>query len=77
MDVVIVATKACSQCSNMSNELHDIGTEHRIAYAEEDPDLCEKLSIRHSPNLVVHGDVVFRCQPSEQELHKFFQLKEY
>lgn len=75
MDVIIIATKACSHCLNMSNELNDIGIEHRIVYAEEDPGLCKDLSIRHSPNLVVDGDVVFRCQPSEQELQKFFHLK--
>jgi len=72
MDVVIIATKACSHCQNMTKELQNLGIEHRILYAEEEPDLCSSLDIRHSPNLVVDGKVIFRCQPSEEELHEYF-----
>jgi len=72
MDVVIIATRSCSHCQNMTKELKDIGIEHRILFAEEEPELCQSLSIRHSPNLVVDGEVVFRRQPSEQELREYF-----
>jgi len=72
MDVVIIATRSCSHCQNMTKELQDIGVEHRILFAEEEPELCQSLSIRHSPNLVVDGEVVFRRQPSEQELREYF-----
>jgi len=73
MDVIILATKECSHCINMSEELKDIGIDHRILYAEEESQLCQDLSIRHSPNLVVNGEVVFRRQPSEQELREYFK----
>lgn len=72
MDVIIIATRSCSHCQDMTKELQDIGVEHRILYAEEEPELCQSLSIRHSPNLVVDGEVVFRRQPSEQELREYF-----
>jgi len=72
MDVIIIATRSCSHCQNMTKELQDIGVEHRILFAEEEPELCQSLSIRHSPNLVVDGEVVFRRQPSEQELREYF-----
>ncbi|VAW97048.1 hypothetical protein MNBD_GAMMA21-831 [hydrothermal vent metagenome] len=73
MDVIIIATKKCNHCPNMSKELDKISVEHRIVYAEDDPELCQSLSIRHSPNLVVDGKVVFRRQPSEDELRKIFK----
>ncbi len=72
MDVLIVATKNCSHCKNMSKELNDLGIEHRIVYAEDDAELCQQLEIRHSPNLVVDGEVIFRKQPTEEELRSVF-----
>ncbi len=72
MDVLIIATKNCTHSPDMSKELDDIGVEHRVVYAEDAPELCQSLSIRHSPNLVVNGEVVFRRQPNEEELRKLF-----
>lgn len=73
VNVMIIATKTCSHCKNLSNELNDIGIEHKILFAEDEPDLCQELSIRHSPNLVVDGTVVFRSQPAEAELRRYFK----
>lgn len=72
MDVVIIATKNCSHYPNLSKELNEIGIKHQIVYAEDDPQLCQTLAIRHSPNLIVDGEVIFRRQPSEDELRTFF-----
>ncbi len=72
MDVLIVATKNCSHCTNMSKELDDLGITHSIVYAEDDVELCQQLEIRHSPNLVIDGEVVFRRQPTEEELRSVF-----
>jgi len=72
MNVIIIATKACSHCVNLSKELSDIDVEHKIIYVEDDPELCQELNIRHSPNLVVDKEVVFRYQPNENELKEFF-----
>jgi len=70
MDVMIIATKNCSHCNNLSRELKDLGVEYKLYYAEDEPELVKKLDIRHSPNLVVDGEVKFRRQPSEQELRE-------
>ncbi len=72
MDVLIVATKNCSHCKNMSKELDDLGIKHHVVYAEDDAELCQQLQIRHSPNLVIDGEVVFRRQPTEDELRSVF-----
>lgn len=72
MDVMIVATKECSHRRGLSKELDEIGVEHRVVYAEDEPEICRQLVIRSSPNLVVNGAVVFRRQPTEQELRSFF-----
>lgn len=74
MEVMIIATKTCTHCPNLSRELNDLGIEHTIVYAEDDPGLCQKLGIRHSPNLVVDGEVQYRRQPTEQELRQLFGL---
>ncbi len=72
MDVMIIATNGCSHCTNLSKELDDLGVEHKLVYAEDEAELCEKLAIRHSPNLIVDGEVVFRKQPTEHELRELF-----
>jgi len=72
MDVVIIATRGCSHCKNLTKELDDLGIEHRMVLVEDEPELCEKLAIRHSPNLVVDGKVVFREQMPRHELRKYF-----
>ncbi len=74
MNVFILATKNCSHCKNFHKELDDLGIEHEVHFVEDKPDLVEKLSIRHSPNLIVDEVVVFRKQPTGQELKDFFEL---
>ncbi len=70
---MIIATRGCSHCSNFSKELDDLGIAHKVKYAEDEPELCQKLTIRHSPNLVVDGEVIFRSQVDETELRKYFK----
>lgn len=73
MDIYIIATKGCSHCSNLKHELSDLGYECEIKFAEDYPELVEKFQIRHSPNLVVNEEVVFREQPTEGQLKAFFE----
>ena len=73
MNVMILATKNCSHCKNFSRELDDIGIEHSVIYCDDVPDLVQKYGIRHSPNLIVNDEVVFRKQPTEGELKYFFK----
>lgn len=75
MDVMIIATKGCSHCQNFSKELSEIGIEHKVKFAEDEPELCQTLAIRHSPNLIVNGDVIYRGQVDETELRKFFKCE--
>ena len=69
---MIMATKNCSHCKNFSRELDDIGIEHDVVYCDDNPELVQKYGIRHSPNMIVNGEVVFRKQPTEGELKEFF-----
>jgi len=73
MSVMIIASKECSHCKTLSKELIEIGVKHDVVYAEDDPELCHKLSIRHSPSLVVDEQIVFREQVNEIELRKYFK----
>jgi hypothetical protein len=75
MDVMIIATKACSHRPNLEKELEYLLIPYRMCFVEDCADLVEKFSIRHSPNLIVDDEVVFRKQPTELELRDFFSTK--
>lgn len=75
MDVMIIATRSCSHCKNMENELALLSIPYRVCFAEDYSDLVQKYSIRHSPNLIVDDEVVFRRQPTEEELRTYFSTK--
>ncbi len=68
-EVLIVATRHCTHYPKLSEILRQRGIEHRVVFAEEEPELTERLAIRHSPTLVVDGEVLFRGFPNEEELH--------
>ena len=70
MNVMIIATKDCSHRSTLEKELRDLGVDYRLVYAEDEPELVQKYSIRHSPNLIVDEVVQFRRQPTELELRE-------
>jgi predicted thioredoxin/glutaredoxin len=72
MRVKIIATKTCSHYPNLARELRDLGVAHEVVFVEEQPETVARYGIRHSPNLVVEEEVVFRGQPSERELRAFF-----
>ncbi len=74
MDVMIIATKACTHRKNPEKELECLGVPYHVHFLEDHLGLVEKLAIRHSPNLIVDDDVVFRKQPTVAELHTFFSL---
>ena len=75
MDVIIIATKACMHRANLEKELNYLHIPHRVCFVEDYADLVQKFNIRHSPNLVVDDEVVFRKQPTEVELHAYFDTK--
>lgn len=75
MDVLIIATKACTHCMNLEQELDSMQIEHRVYFVEDCPDLIHRFGIRHSPNLVLDDELVFRTQPTVVELHTYFNTK--
>jgi len=75
MDVMIIATKACTHRKNLEKELECLHIPYRMYFVEDRADLVQKFSIRHSPNLIVDDEVVFRKQPTEVELHAYFDTK--
>ena len=68
--IFIVATRHCTHAPNLKRELADLGHDCEIKYVEEHPELVDRFQIRHSPNLVIDDQVVFRNQPTESELRK-------
>jgi len=46
---------------------------YEVLFVEDHPEIVERYSIRHSPNLVVNDEVVFRRQPTEDELRALFK----
>ena len=75
MDVMIIATKACTHRENLEKELKCLHIPYRVYFVEDCADLVQKFSIRHSPNLIVDNEVVFRKQPTEAELNAYFDSK--
>jgi rhodanese-related sulfurtransferase len=75
MDVMIIATKACTHRQNLEKELESLQIPYRVYFVEDHADLVEKFAIRHSPNLIVDGEVVFRRQPTDTELRALFSAK--
>jgi len=75
MNVMIIATKACTHRKNLEKELDHLRITYRTCFVEDCTDLVQKLEIRHSPILVVDDEVVFRKQPTEVELRAYFGTK--
>lgn len=75
MDVMIIATKACVYRKNLEIELEHLQIPYHTCFVEDCADLVQKFGIQHSPNLVVDDEVVFRKQPSEAELHAYFDTR--
>jgi hypothetical protein len=74
MDVMIIATKACTHRKNLEKELDSLHIPYRVCFVEDCADLVQKFDIRHSPNLIVDDEVIFRKQPTEAELRAFFSV---
>ena len=72
MEVRIIATHTCSHRHNLEQELKSLGIIYEVLFVEDHPDIVQRYGIRHSPNLVVDDEVVFRRQPTEDELRVYF-----
>ena len=72
MEVQLLVTKTDFCVANLESEFQNIGVEYHIAYIENHPELVKSLHIRHSPNILVDGKLVFRHQPTPAELTSYF-----
>jgi hypothetical protein len=50
MDVMIIATKACTHRNNMEKEFEHLRIPYRTCFVEGCADLVKKFGIQHSPN---------------------------
>ena len=73
MNVLILATEDCNHCLNLKHELNILGIKSEVKFAEDNPELVTKYSIRHSPNLIIGEEVIFRHIPTSNELKKYFE----
>ncbi len=55
MDVMIIATKACTHRKNLEKELEHLRISYRTCFAEDCADLVKKFEIQHSPNSISIG----------------------
>lgn len=52
MDIKLLTTHTC-HCSNIEQELKDLGFTYECCYAEDHPELVERFHIRHCPVLII------------------------
>lgn len=57
MEILIAATKVCTQRSFLEQQLQNAWLPYQVVYFEEHPELLEKYHIKHSPLLIVDGKV--------------------
>lgn len=76
MEIVIIATRDCHHRPLLEEHLRKLGLEYRVQFFEDDPEPVKKFHLRHSPNLLVDGDVAFRDMPSLPELRAYFEARE-
>lgn len=57
MEILIAATKTCTQRSFLEHQLQNAWLPFKVVYFEEHPELLKKYHIKHSPLLIVDGKV--------------------
>jgi len=73
MDVQLLVTKTDFCIANLETQFKNLGVDYHLDYIEDRPDLVAYHHIRHSPNVLVEGRLVFRQRPSPDELRTYFQ----
>lgn len=72
MDVTLLVTKSDFCLPNLQDEFQCLAVPYHIEYIENNPELVITHNIRHSPNILVNGQLVFRYQPGLAELKEYF-----
>jgi glutaredoxin len=70
--VVIFATRSCQHRPVLEKYLKQLGIAYRVTYFEDHSEQVERLGLRHSPVLIVDGEVVFEDMPSLRALRQTF-----
>ncbi|MHB1094333.1 glutaredoxin family protein [Thiobacillus sp.] len=55
MELKLITTRTC-HCVSIEQELGDIGIPYELLYAEDHPELVDRLGIRHCPALIINGE---------------------
>ena len=72
MRVQLLVTRTDFSVPNIEREFRDLGIGYQVNYLEDHPDLVTKHNIRHSPIILIDGELAFRHQPSEDEIKAYF-----
>ncbi len=72
MRVQLLVTKNDFNLPNLEKEFKHLGVGYEIQYIEDNPKIVEEFQLRHSPNILVDGKLVFQRLPSEGELKAYF-----
>lgn len=73
MEVKILVTQTDFCIQNLECEFQAVGINYHIDFIEDHPNLVSENNIRHSPNIFVDGQLVFRHQPTTAELQAYFR----
>lgn len=68
MRVQLLVTKTDFNLPNLQKELNSLGIIFNVDYIEDNPEMVATYQIRHSPNILIDGELAFRRQPTETEL---------
>lgn len=72
MIVQLLVTQTDFCIHNLECEFQTVGIDYHIDYIEDNPKLVSENNIRHSPNIFIDGELVFRHQPTTFELQAYF-----
>lgn len=73
MRIQLLVTKTDFTVANIERELRDLGLGYQVNYLEDHPELVSRHNLRHSPNILIDGELAFRHQPTESEIKAYFQ----
>ncbi len=71
MEVILFVTRSCYHRSLIEAELKARHIDYEIRYVEDNPELVAQHGIKHSPNLIVDDELIYRGMPELPELKRF------
>ncbi len=76
MRIQLLVTREDFSAVNIEREFRGLGLGYQVEYLEDHPDLIAKYNIRHSPAILIDGELAFRHPPTDREMRDYFhQLK--